>query len=129
MLLAQARERFKSIQVKCVDILVEEPIQRFDYVVLSGLFNVNVGQTMDWVQAFIKRMFEMTNQVMVFNAISSHVSYRDDGMYYMDPAEMLTFCVKNLSKRTTLIHHNLPYNYTVAVFKDESWSSVKETIA
>ena len=129
ILLAQARERFESIEVKCVDILVEEPIQRFDYVVLSGLFNVNVGQTMDWLQAFIKRMFEMTNQVMVFNAISSHVSYRDDGMYYMDPAEILTFCVKNLSKRTTLMHHNLPYNYTVAVFKDESWSSVKETIA
>ena len=83
---------------------------------------------MDWVEAFIKRMFEMTKQKMVFNAISSHTSYRNNAMYYMDPAEMLTFCVNNLSKRTTIAHHNLPYNYTVAVFKDEIWEPIKERV-
>lgn len=126
VLLSQARQRFQNIEVHCKDILAEDPTQRFDYVVLSGLFNVNVGQTQEWVDSFIKRMFALTNQIMVFNMISTHVTYRDEGMYYRDPSEMLTFCISNLSKRTTLAHHNLPYNYTVAVFKDESWSSVRE---
>lgn len=129
MLLAQARKRFRNINVQNVDIIGEELSQRFDYVVLSGLFNVNVGQTLDWIQMFLKKMYALSEEIMVFNMISTHVSYRDDGMFYMNPAEMLSFCIENLSRRTTLAHHNLPYNYTVAVFKDESWDSVTEIIA
>jgi len=129
MLLAQARKRFQNISVQNVDIIDEEFDQRFDYVVLSGLFNVNVGQTPDWVHAFLKKMYALSGEVMVFNMISTHVSYRDDHMFYMNPAEMLSFCIENLSRRTTLVHHNLPYNYTVAVFKDESWDSVREIVA
>jgi SAM-dependent methyltransferase len=126
MLLAQARSRFQNVDVQCRDIMSEEIAQRYDCVVLSGLFNVNVGQTLDWVRDFLKKMFALSSNMMVFNMISTHVNFRDEGMYYMDPAEVLSFCIDNLSKRTTLAHHNLPYNYTVTVFKDESWSSVRE---
>ncbi|MGZ4991976.1 MAG: class I SAM-dependent methyltransferase [Methylobacter sp.] len=129
MLLCQARERFQNISVQNVDIMSEEIDQYFDYVILSGLFNLNVGQTSDWVQSFLKKMYALSREVMVFNMISTHVTYRDERMFYMNPAEVLSFCISNLSKRTTLVHHNLPYNYTVAVFKDESWSSVKEAIS
>jgi hypothetical protein len=62
---------------------------------------------------------------MVFNMISTHVTFRDDNMFYMNPADALSFCIENLSKRTTLAHHNLPYNYTVTIFNDESWTSIK----
>ena len=126
MLLTQARSRFSNITVECVDIISEDVQKCFDYVVLSGLFNVNVGQTPDWIYAFLKKMYALSVEVMVFNMISTHVTYRDQGMFYMNPAEMLSFCIENLSKRTTLVHHNLPFNYTVAVFKDESWTSVRE---
>lgn len=128
MLLAQARKRFQGIDVQCRDILVEDISQRFDRVVLSGLFNVNVGQNLDWVHAFLKKMYELSSEVIVFNLISTHVNFRNEEMFYVDPAEMLAFCIENLSKRTTLVHHSMPYNYTVAVFKDESWSSVREAV-
>lgn len=128
MLLSQARSRFQNVDVQNRDIMNEHISQRFDYVVLSGLFNVNVGQTSDWVMSFLRKMYELSSEVMVFNMISTHVNFRDEGMFYMDPAEVLTFCIDNLSKRTTLVHHNLPYNYTVAVFKDETWGSVRETV-
>lgn len=129
MLLAQARSRFQNIVIRNADIMSEEIEDRFDYVVLSGLFNVNVGQTLNWIHGFLKKMYALSSEVMVFNMISTHVTYRDEEMFYMDPAEILTFCIENLSKRTTLAHHNLPYNYTVAVFKDEAWSSVREDTA
>ncbi|MDI1293638.1 MAG: class I SAM-dependent methyltransferase [Methylobacter sp.] len=129
VLLAQARKRFRNITVQNADIMGEEIDQCFDYVILSGLFNVNVGQTPDWVHAFLKKMYALSGEVMVFNMISTHVTYRDEGMFYMDPAEVLSFCIENLSRRTTLVHHNLPYNYTVAVFKDESWDSIRESAA
>ncbi len=126
-LLAQARVRFAEINVQKKDIMCNETKQRYDYVVLSGLFNVNVGQTQDWVYGFMRKMFELCAEAVVFNMISTHVTFLEKSMFYMNPAEVLTYCIENLSKRTTLTHHNLPYNYTVCVYKNELWSSVKET--
>jgi SAM-dependent methyltransferase len=128
-LLTQARSRFANIEVHNENIMSDEMKQRFDYVVLSGLFNVDVGQSTAWVHDFLKKMFELCDCVMVFNMISTRVTFRDEGTYYMDPAEVLTFCIENLSKRTTLSHHNLPYNFTVSVFRSESWESAKEQIS
>lgn len=125
-LLAQARSRFLGVDVQCRDIMGETITQRFDYVVMSGLFNKNLGQSTDWIFSFSKSMFALCSQVMIFNMISAHVTYRDETMYYMDPAEMFGFCVRNLSRRTTIAHHNLPYNFTLAVFRNEVWQSVKE---
>jgi len=128
-LLAQARSRFTNIDVHNKDIMNAEMTQHFDYVVLSGLFNVNVGQSTTWVHDFLKKMFSLCDGVMAFNMISTHVTFREETMFYMNPAEVLTFCIENLSKRTTLAHHNLPYNYTVTVFKDESWNSARELVS
>jgi cyclopropane fatty-acyl-phospholipid synthase-like methyltransferase len=129
MLLDQARNRFQGIDVQSRDIMIEDITQRFDYVVPSGLFNINVGQSSDWIKNFLEKMYALSNEVLVFNMISTHVTYRDEGMFYMDPAEVLSFCISNLSKRTTLAHHNLPYNYTVTVYKDETWTSVREVVS
>ena len=125
-LLAQACSRFADIDVKKRDIMSEEIERRFDYVVLSGLFNVNVGQSIAWVYDFLKKMYALCDGIMVFNMISTHVTFRDERMFYLDPAEALSFCIEKLSKRTTLAHHNLPYNYTVTVYRSDSWSSVKD---
>lgn len=128
-LLAQARARFAGIEVAEVDILKDAGQRRFDYVVASGIFNADVGQTVPWVQAFLERMFGLCTTSLVFNAISTHVSFRDTNMFYLDPAEMLCFCLTRLSKRTSILHHNLPYNYTVHVSKQDQWSSVRERFA
>lgn len=128
-LLAQARSRFAGIDVQSKDIMSEVIERRFDYVVLSGLFNVNVGQSSAWVHDFLKKMYALCDGIMVFNMISTHVTFRDEKMFYMNPAEVLSFCIENFSKRTTLAHHNLPYNYTVTVFKNESWNSVRELVS
>lgn len=128
-LLSQAKERFDNIDVKNVDILTADMAGKYDYVVASGIFNVNVGQSKEWIYDFLGKMFSLCGEVMVFNMISSFVSQHDDDMFYMDPSEILTFCLDRLSRRTTIAHHNLPYNYTVAVFADDSWVSVKERLA
>lgn len=125
-LLAQARLRFADIEVQKKDIMTEEIGQRFDYVVMSGLFNVNMGQSQSWVFDFLKKMYVLCNEITAFNMISTHVNYKDEKLFYMNPAEVLTSCLENLSKRVTLSHHNLPYNYTVIVFKNDVWNSVKE---
>lgn len=124
LLLKQARKRFSGIHVHRVDILTDKISKKFNYVVMSGLFNLNTGQTSPWVHEFLKRMFFLCKEVMVFNAITTQVNYRSDKIFYLDPSATFNFCTQHLSPRVTLAHHDLPYNYTMAVYKGNAWTSI-----
>ena len=123
-LINQAKGQFGPERFTLTDIMVDTIDRKFDYVVMSGLFNTNVGQSMDWINDFTKKMFSLTKDTLSFNAVSTHVSYHDDEIFYIAPEEMLRFCIENLSPRVTLTHHNLPYNYTVIISKNSEWTSV-----
>lgn len=125
-LINQAKERFGKDNFFLQDIMADGFNRKFDYVILSGLFNTNVGQKADWTQAFLVKMFELSKSFISFNAISTHVSYEDEHMFYLSPEKMLDYCITKLSPRVTLAHHNLPYNYTVTVFKDSDWTSLNK---
>lgn len=66
-------------------------------------------------------MYKPASEVMVFNMVSTYVNYRDEGMFYVDLAEILSFCIDSFFKHLTSVRHNLPYNYKMTEFKDESW--------
>ena len=125
-LLKHARERFNGIDVRYVDLMAEKSPHHFNYVLMSGLFNINVGQSLDWVYAFLKKMYGLCTGIMIFNGISTYVNYREEEMFYLDPVETLTFCIENLSRQVTLAHHNLPYNFTITVFRNEDWHSIRQ---
>ena len=44
------------------------------------------------------KMFKSSKKGIVFNSLSTHVDYRDKNLFYSSPEELLSFCVKNLSK-------------------------------
>jgi len=125
-LLQIAKQRFGGIDVHRADIMSPPPGERptYDYVLMSGLFNFNVGQSREWCYAFISRMFELCRGLCVFNAISTSVNYEDERMFYLNPLETLEYCISHLSRRVTLSHHNLPFNYTITVYKGPDWQSI-----
>ena len=125
-LLEQARNRFPDAAFERVDLLNADAkvSERFDYVVMSGLFNADCGQTVQWIHQMLMAMYEKAEEVLVFNAVSTHVNTREDGMFYLDPSRLLEFCIENLSRRVTVAHHNLRFNFTVAVYRHEGWRSV-----
>ncbi len=123
-LLSQAKHRYPGIAVENVDILTQKVTERFDYVVVSGLFNLDYGQNQAWVEQMLDALFEICRKKLVFNAISTHVNFRQAEMFYLDPASILQFILKNLSRQCVLEHGALPYNYLVAINKTEDWQTI-----
>jgi SAM-dependent methyltransferase len=123
-LLSQAKQNYTNIDVQNIDILTTSNIKQYDYVVLSGLFNCNYGQDINWVFKMIEKMYEISKKKIIFNAITSYVNYKDDCMIYLDPKEILDYSIKNISSEISLIHGKLPYNYTVCISKQKSWTSI-----
>jgi len=123
-LLDQAKKIYQDIDVENVDILNHPVTKRFDYVVVSGLFNLNYGQTIRWVEEMLSALFHLANKKVVFNAISSHVNFKQKEMFYINPANILDFILNNLSSEVVLEHGVLPYNYLVAIHKSKNWVSI-----
>jgi len=125
-LIKQARQRFPKIDFQVKDVCQKKTKTKFDYVLCSGLFNLNLGQSLTLAEKMISEFFALANEALVFNMISTWVNLKEKKIYYADPAKIFNFCVKNLSPRVSLTHHNLPYNFTVAIFKGRDWHSVNK---
>lgn len=123
-LLEQAAIRFGAIDIHQKDIMSDKVTNKYDYVLMSGLFNLNVGQSIEWVLSFMERMFSLSRELMACNMISTYVNHMDSELFYMDPLEVLKYAITNLSKRVILSHHNLPYNFTITVFRNADWQSI-----
>lgn len=118
-LLKIARSRFKNIAFNNVDILSRKFSEKskFDYVLMSGVFNLNIGQREGWCFDFINKMYQLCSSICAFNAISTYVNYQEEHMFYLNPIKTINYCINNLSPRVELSHHKLPYNYTIIVYK------------
>ena len=125
-LLKQAKKRFKNTEFLNVDIMSSKVNKKYDYVLMSGVLNINVGQDMKFVTSFIKSMYDLCNNAAIFNAISTNVNFKEKKIYYIDPSKILNYCIENITKRVTIEHHNIPYNYTIYLYRAEDWASVND---
>jgi len=123
-LLNQARENYKNIDVQNIDILNHNITKQYDYVVLSGLFNSDYGQDMKWVYDMVNAMFKLSTKKVIFNATTTYVNFKSEGHFYVNPLDMIDYCIKNLSQNVTLSHGDLRFNYTVTIDKSKNWCSI-----
>lgn len=118
----EAKRRFPDADVSRKDTLSDQ-LPGTDVVVMSGIFNVNCGQTVEYVRAVIAAAFAATSDRVIFNAISTHVTRRDSEHFYLDPADAIAIAA-GLSGRFALRHGFLPFNYTVCIHKSAQWDSL-----
>ena len=104
--------------------VLEDPApswMKVDFVLASGIFHVRSDIPYhEWhvfVEAMIRRMFDLAEIGIGFNLLTSYVDYEEPYLFYCPPKEMLDFCMKNLSRRVVVRHDYPLYEYTVYVYK------------
>jgi SAM-dependent methyltransferase len=102
----------------------DPPRHRADYCVASGIFNVRFDIPndvwLDYVFATTDLMAAIAGRGFAFNCLTSH-SDRDRQearLYYADPGAILNRCISRYGRRTSLLHGNPPYEFTVLVRHD-----------
>ena len=118
-----AREKYPEISVRNRDLLSDEPPDRHDFVVLSGVFNIpgDVGRDAwkEFVLRMVTRMYGMAEVAVAFNFLSSYRTFTDPDLFYMDPAEMLDYCMKHLSRFVVLDQGYPLFECTATIFCPE----------
>lgn len=116
-----ARRAHPGVRFDSRDALSFAPDESFDVIVCSGLFHVKLdAESAAWqafVEATIRQMFEHCRVGIAFNLMSNRVDFRADALYYSNPAELLDFCLRELSTNVTLRHDYPLYEYTAYVYR------------
>ena len=114
-----AKERHPEATFEVKDILEESTDKKFDYVVSSGILNARLSDNEGFLKGMIIECFGLCNIGVAINMMSNYVDYKQGELYYYSPEAIFTFC-KTLTRRVTLRHDYMPYEFTVYLYKDDS---------
>lgn len=89
----------------------------FDFVLASGIFSFELMKDDEefqrqYVEAAIKRLFDMGRQGTALNFLSHFSPVKVPGLYYYDPCDILRFCF-TLTQHVTLRAGYVPDDFTV----------------
>lgn len=104
-LIVEATKCHPDARFLCRDLLVEDIGENFDFALISGMFNNAIPDCTDFLKEMIAVAFSHCSMGLAFNFISRHVNFQSPEMAYHDPAEILDFCIANLTPKVTMQHH------------------------
>jgi len=113
-----AKEKHPNVCFEVKDILQEKVKEKFDYVVSSGLFEFRFPDSVSFTRNMLQRMFELCKKGVSADFMSTYVDFENKDAYYAKPEEIFSFC-KTLSKRVSLRHDYMPFEFCVYIYKND----------
>ncbi len=115
----EARRRHPDSEFLCTGIEDFPGGRRFDYVFVSGTFNVKFrADQEEWVYRMLERMFSLAEYGLGINMLSTYYDpghYRED-MFYCEP-ERAFAAAHAITRWVTLRHDYLPHDFTLYLYR------------
>jgi hypothetical protein len=93
-----------------------------DYSFACGIFNVNFeedeGVWLDYMKSVVRDLFDHSTKGCAFNSLTTYVDWRDPSQFYVDPVDLFSFCIDELSPRVALLHDYPLYEWTMLVRRE-----------
>ncbi len=110
-------------QFLLADFLSESFLENADFFLASGTFNYMFENTSNYkfIENSMKKAFAHANAGLAFNFLSDKVDWKYDNAWYSNPSVILEMAY-GLSRNVCLRNDYMPFEFSVAVFKDDSFS-------
>jgi SAM-dependent methyltransferase len=93
----------------------------FDYVVCNGVLTQKLEtaalQMDQFAAQLIRHMFSLCEVGIAFNIMTSKVNYYSNNLYYRNPAELLSWCLSEMTPHVRLDHSYALYEYTTYLYR------------
>jgi SAM-dependent methyltransferase len=113
--------KFPNNDFYCLDILKNESIPNFDYIVCNGPFtekrDLSQEEMMDFFTSVIKKLWNKCDKGIAFNLMSKHVDWERDDLFHVSLDELAWFLKNNLSRNFIIRNDYGLYEYTAYVYK------------
>lgn len=116
----ESKCRYPSINIVMGDCKSIPSNFQWDYVVASGIYNL--GKSVEEAEdAFLSDFSILYPNIQIgfaVNFLSSNSENKDNISIYHDPGRILTLIQSKISKNVVLLHHYLPNDFTILVYKN-----------
>lgn len=89
----------------------------YDFIVCIGTFNLiykeNIEENKKFIFEEIKKLWNMTNQVLYLNFMSTIVDYQQENAYHQEVGEIYKFISKEVTRMITIDSAYLPYEFSI----------------
>ena len=102
------------------DVLDYRPEGRYDYVIASGLFGLNVPGARERIQPTLECLFRWCRVGLAINFLSERTLKPARARLYVDPGEMLEYALE-LTPAVRLDHSYLPNDFTLHLYRTPGW--------
>lgn len=120
-MIVEARKRHPSVRFECVDIFEAENLGTFDYVVCNGvltqMLDIPIGEMDAFARSLIRRMYEHCSEGVAFNMMSNRVNFMVGNLFYKSPAEVLNWCMTEVTPNIRLDHAYPLYEFMVYLYR------------
>jgi SAM-dependent methyltransferase len=103
-LIRLAKKKFPETKFYTLDIDEEDIKEEFDFIIICGVFNLNIKGVKDSAFRSIKRLFLNTKKALLFNCPSIYSRRKDLTLLYYDPVEVLSLAL-SITENVNLYHN------------------------
>lgn len=114
-----AKTLHPSLHLEVRNVFEDVPDRKFDIITANGIFYLLGNEAWPLLQVFVKKMYDMCNEVVAFNTLSVWAPDKQDGEFYADPSVVLSFC-KSLSPWVSLRHDYHTRDFSVFIYKSRN---------
>lgn len=120
-LIEVARKKYEGIDVRLLDILEEGLNEQYDWVFSSGALTskTETEDTYEYFEKMLSKMFEISLKGVAVNFCSPFVDFQSEINFHPDITKLLSIITK-LTRRFTLRHDYMPYEFTVYMYKNDN---------
>lgn len=122
-MIAEAQKQFALEEA--IHFTTTLPVERFDYCVASGIFNVRLQLAdndawLKYIVEILDQLQSLTIKGFSFNALTKYSDepFMKDYLYYADPLFLFDHCKKNYSRNVALLHDYELYEFTMLIRKN-----------
>ncbi|MCT6814937.1 MAG: class I SAM-dependent methyltransferase [Lysinibacillus fusiformis] len=100
----------------------EIPDEKYDYIIISVVFNNKMEDNVTFFQDTIKNLVERCEKGIAFNMLSHYVDYYDDNLFYFKPEEVFCFLKENISPYIAIRNeyqlkpNTIPFEFTTYIY-------------
>lgn len=111
-----AKKKYPECTFEVMDASEDRFEGFFDYIVICGVFNLNVPGVEDDMKEALVTLFKHCNKGLALNCLSSHTPIKDPELHYTSPEDMVRFTLENLSPYFALRHDRVQDDFTLYVY-------------
>ena len=100
-----ASKKFPRARFLCQDLFADPLEETFDYGMISTVFNYAMSGSGESMRELLTEAFKYCTRGLGFNFLSTYMNFTNPEMAYYDPAQVLDFCLQNLTRKVVMHHH------------------------